>query len=306
MENVSQPEFSVIIVAYNHAPYIKQTIDSVLTQSFDNFEIIIIDDGSTDNTKEIVSSFNQPRIKYIYQQNSGLPAEARNRGMSLSRGRYIALLDGDDFWDKEKLKKCKSVLDSMPDIDLVCHNEAIVHQGRVLRYTAYGPYVEPMYERLLFDGNCLHTSAVVIRRKVFFEDEKHFSEDRRLFTIEDYEYWLRLSQSYKFYFLPEVLGNYRVTESGAFLSSGEKNALNMLYLLESHFSRMSTKTKETLRRMKRRRSAVMCAAGRMQHHKNNFRECKKWYKNAIREYPLNYKAIIGYLAALLDLRIIYR
>ncbi|MDD5136888.1 MAG: glycosyltransferase, partial [Candidatus Omnitrophica bacterium] len=212
---MSNPDISVIIVAYNHARYLGQAIRSVLDQTFDDLEVIVFDDGSRDNTKEVVSSFHDKRIKYYHQENSGLPANGRNSGMKLAAGKYIALMDGDDFWYKEKLERCKEALDSMRDVDLVCHNEAIMYEEKILRYTSYGPYQDDMYSRLLFKGNCLHTSAVVIRRKVFFDDNVRFCEDRDLFAVEDYEYWLRLSKRYKFYFLPDVLGCYRVTEEGA-------------------------------------------------------------------------------------------
>lgn len=299
------PEVSVVIVTYNHGKYIAQAIQSVLEQTFQDFEIIVFDDGSADNTREIVSSFSDKRIKYFYQPNSGLPACGRNRGIGLSMGKYISLLDGDDFWCKEKLEKSKEALDKMQEVSLVCHNEAILYNGRILRRTVYGPNSENMYSKLLFNGNCLHSSAVTLRREIFFNDGMKFSEDKNLFTIEDYEYWLRLSQQYRFYFLPEVLGYYRLTESGAFLRSIESNTLNMLCLINSHFEKIEHKTKEMQEILKRRRSSIICAAGRMFHHRREFRESRQWYRKAISENRLNYKAYICYLAALLNLRIVY-
>lgn len=299
-------EFSVVVVAYNHAKYIASTIESVLQQTYQDFEIIVLDDGSTDNTQDIVSSFSDKRIKYFYQENSGLPACARNKGISLCTGKYIALLDGDDFWHNNKLEKCRQVLNDMPEVGLICNNEAIMYGNKIIRYTSYGPYVDQMYKKLLLDGNCLHTSAVVIRRSIFFEDGNRFCEDKNLFTVEDYEYWLRLSLRYKFYFIPDVLTYYRVTETGAYLRNTQANALNMLYLLDSHFFKLGQKDKAFLMRIRKRRSAVMCAAGRMFQHKNNFQESRKWYKKAMQEYLFHYKAMIGYLTALLKLHIMYR
>jgi teichuronic acid biosynthesis glycosyltransferase TuaG len=300
------PEISVVIAAYNHGRYIAQTIKSVLGQTFQDFEVIVLDDGSTDNTREVVASVPDERIRYVYQKNSGLPACGRNSGMRLARGRYIALLDGDDIWYEEKLAKCKKELDERRDVALVCHNEAIIYNGDVLRYSAYGPYVENMYLKLLLDGNCLHTSAIMMRREIFFDDGFMFAEDKYLFTIEDYEYWLRLSKKYRFYFLPDVLGAYRVTETGAFMSSGNSNTTNMLRLLDGHFEKMGTVSGGVRSKIRKRRSAVMCAAARPHHHKMDFTEARRWYKMAIAEYPMNYKAYIGYLAALAKLRILYR
>jgi len=300
------PEFSVVIVAYNHAKYLAQCIYSVLGQTYHNFEVIVFDDGSTDNTRDVVSAISDNRIRYFYQENSGLPACGRNRGMALAKGKYIALLDGDDFWYGEKLNKCKKVLDNDPDIDLVCHNEDIQYNGKIIRRTSYGPYTERMYDKLLFEGNCLHTSAVAIRREIFFDDQMRFSEERNLFTIEDYEYWLRLSQRHRFCFLSEALGCYRVTETGAFMSNANANTINMLELLDEHFSRLNSIDKLTQKNIKKRRSGIMSAVGRTYHHKMDFKKSKEWYIMAICEYPFNYKAYIGLLAASAKLRIIYR
>lgn len=300
------PAISVVVAAYNHGRYIGETIRSVLEQTFEDFEIIVLDDGSTDNTRDIVLSFTDKRVRYFYQENSGLPACGRNRGMSFSRGGYISLLDGDDVWHRDKLKKCKSVLDEMADVDLVCHNESIVYDNKVLRVTSYGPYTENMYSKLLFGGNCLHSSAVMIRRSVFFDDNYRFCEAKDLFTVEDYEYWLRLSKKYRFYFLSDVLGSYLVTESGAFLSASESNAVNTLYLLERHFTEFTDPDNSLRLKIRKRKASVMAAAGRMYMHNRNFDDGRRWYLRALREYPFNYKALIGYAAALCRFRIIYR
>ena len=303
---MDNPGISVVIAAYNHGKYIAKAIRSVLDQTFGDFEVIVLDDGSTDNTREVVASFSDKRIRYHYQANSGLPACGRNKGMSLSTGAYISLLDGDDFWYKEKLQRSKQVLDDMPEVGLVCHNEAIVHDDKILRYTSYGPYKEDMYKQLLFVGNCLHSSAVTLRREIFFKDGFKFSEDRQLFAVEDYEYWLRLAKNYRFYFLPDVLGCYRVTETGAFLSSGGASPVNMLRLLDRHFEEIGRKDKESQKMVKIRRSSVMCGAGRMLQHNRQFEESKKWYLAALKENPYNYKALFGLIASLFRIKIIYR
>ena len=301
-----KPEMSVVIAAYNHGKYIRKTIESVLKQTLQDFEIIVLDDGSKDDTRDVVSGIKDGRIRYFYQQNSGLPACGRNNGMSKACGKYISLLDGDDFWHEEKLERSRRALEEHKDAALVCHNESVVYHDKILRNTSYGPYQEDMYLKLLFGGNCLHTSAVTMRREIFFEDGCRFAEDKYLFTIEDYEYWLRLSKSYRFYFMPEVLGSYRVTETGAFLSAGEANAVNMLRLLDSHFNKIDPVSSKLRQMIKKRRSSIMGAAGRVHHHKKNFKDSKDWYMKAIREYPANYKAYIGLMASALGIRILYR
>ncbi len=301
-----KPDFSVVISAYNKGKFIAKAIQSVLSQTCPDFELIVVDDGSTDNTKEIINSFSDERIKYYYQHNSGLPACTRNKGMSLSRGKYLALLDGDDFWYKDKLEKCIKVLDENKDTALVCHNEAVIYRDKILRRTSNGPYVDDMYSRLLFKGNCLHPSAVTLRRSVFFEDGLRFSEEKNLFAIEDYEYWLQLSRRYRFYFMDDVLGCYRVDEEGIFLQNIEETTLRLLNLLRYHFSQIPRESLIQRILMRRRLSAVMSSAGRLYQHRREFAQARRWYVKAIREYPLNYKAGIGYPAALSNFRILYR
>lgn len=297
---------SVVITAYNHGRYIGKTIKSVLNQSFQDFEIIVLDDGSPDNTREAVSGFKDGRIKYYYQKNSGLPACGRNAGIVLAHGKYIALMDGDDFWHRDKLLKSVKVLDDMPDVALVCHNENIVHGDKVVKQSSYAQHQEDMYSQLLFSGNCLHTSAVIFRREVFFGDGFKFCEDKDLYTVEDYEYWLRLSRKYKFYFMPEVLGSCRITDTGAFQASEGANAANMLKLLDREFAKMTVKTKEAEEKIEKRRSAVMSAAGRLFNHKGNFADSKRWCYEAMKEFPFNYKAYALFLASVFKFKIQYK
>ncbi|MDD5005988.1 MAG: glycosyltransferase [Candidatus Omnitrophica bacterium] len=206
-DNNAQPVFSIIIPAYNQGWLLKKALESVLRQEFDNYEVIIIDDGSTDNTREIVNSFQDVRIKYYYQNNSRL-AIARNTGIKHAKGKYVAFLDADDIWYSEKLKKCYEIIMKNPDKDLICHNEIMKDiSGRIIRNLFYGPYETGMFRRLLFKGNCLSPSATVVKKDVLV-DVGMFRENPEFFSVEDYDLWLRLSKEYKFYFIPEILGEY--------------------------------------------------------------------------------------------------
>ena len=113
------PVVSAIIPTYNFGRFLGEAIQSVLDQTFTDFELIVVDDGSTDDTREVVGSFNDSRIRYIYQENRGLPA-ARNTGIKASRGEYIAFLDSDDIWLTQNLELKVKSLDSHPDAGLVC------------------------------------------------------------------------------------------------------------------------------------------------------------------------------------------
>jgi len=299
-------EFSVVITVYNKEKYIARVIESVLSQTFQDFEVIVVDDGSTDGSRDAILSFDDSRIKYVHQDNSGLPAAARNKGMDLSRGRYIALLDGDDYWHKDKLMRCKEVLDKMPEVSLVSHNIAFMYKGKALRIVKFGPYVKRMYDKLLFEGNCLGPSAVVIRREVFFDDGFRFNEDKSLFALEDYEYWMQLSRKHRFYFIPDVLGYYTATDCGAFSKDTDGNAMNLLLLLDTHFAKLDTTGKNIRKIWMRRRASAMCGAGRMYNHLHKFEDSREWYLKALSEYPFSFKAFIGLVMSVLRVSVVYK
>src|SRR3990170_3250837 len=113
---------SVVVPAHNHAKYLPVTIRSVLDQTFTDFELILIDNGSTDNTHEVVQRFDDPRIRYFYQKDSGLPANSRNVGINMSRGEWIALLDSDDIWLPNKLATQMRYADEIPTAFFICTN----------------------------------------------------------------------------------------------------------------------------------------------------------------------------------------
>lgn len=222
---MNDPIFSVIVPAYNKGEMLGNTISSVLAQKFADYEMIIVDDGSTDNTAEIVRAFKDPRIRYYYQPNSGLPAAARNNGIKYSRGRYIAFLDADDVWYSDKLRRCYDVFNKYSDADLVCHDELIRNvSGTVIKKVSYGPYIPEMFRRLLFKGNCLSPSAVVVKQEALINDGPIFREYPEFFAAEDYDLWLRLSKKHKFYFIAETLGEYLLHDKN--ISSGEERYYN--------------------------------------------------------------------------------
>ena len=117
---IRMPEISVIIPTYNYANYVRDAVESVLNQSYKEFEIIVVDDGSTDGTKKVLEPLKN-RIRYIYQENRGLPS-AYNTGIKASKGEYIAFLDSDDLWLPEKLKLQKKYFDDNPAVGMVICN----------------------------------------------------------------------------------------------------------------------------------------------------------------------------------------
>ncbi len=223
--------------------YIQSSVNSVLSQTFKDFELIIIDDGSTDKTKKVVGEFDDPRINYYYQSHTGLPAKARNNGINRTNGKYIAFLDGDDTWHPEKLSRCLEIFNNYPEVDLVCNDEMMTDSsGNVIKNLSYGPYVPKMFRRLLFRGNYLSTSATVVRKELIPEDGFLFRENPEFFTVEDYDLWLRLSKKYTFFFIPEVLGEYMLHDRNI-SSNIEKHYKNLITMLKKNFKEYEEKKK---------------------------------------------------------------
>ncbi|NLX14674.1 MAG: glycosyltransferase family 2 protein [Phycisphaerales bacterium] len=201
------PSVSVIIPCYNYARFLECAVYSVLAQTFADWEAIIVDDGSTDDTALVVAGLNDPRIKYIFQQNRGLSA-ARNTGISAARADLIALLDADDYWHPDFLHKMVPLLWSFDDAAAAyCGYHVVDESGKVVR-SPEAKTVRPelFYETMVCEGNWLAPAGVVFR-KAAAEEVGMFDETLR--ALEDADLWERLSRRRPFIGLSEALVYYR-------------------------------------------------------------------------------------------------
>lgn len=182
------PFFSVIIPAYNRYQLLKRAIDSVLNQTFRDFELVVVDDGSTDETPGVATEY-EGRITYIRQDNGGV-SKARNRGIHLARSPYIAFLDSDDVWFPEKLNEQCSYLNSNPDV--------LIHQTDEL-WIRNGKRINPMKKHMKREGTiflesldrCMISPSSVVMKRDLFDRFGLFDED--LPVCEDYDLWLRIA-----------------------------------------------------------------------------------------------------------------
>jgi glycosyltransferase involved in cell wall biosynthesis len=198
---------SVIIPNYNHTRFLRAAIQSVLAQTYRTFEIIVIDDGSTDNSREVVAEFGE-QVRYIWQENQGL-AGARNTGILAARGDYIGLLDADDQWRPDFLKAMTSLIDQHPDGAVYyCLAQSMDVNGCDLPQVFGGPVLPPdsMFAALL-RANFLIPSTVVLRRSVALSVGLF---DRSLRSCEDWDLWLRLLPKVKFFGTYACLVRYRI------------------------------------------------------------------------------------------------
>ena len=194
------PLVSVIIPTHNRAPMLGEAINSVLKQTFRDFELIIVDDGSTDNSKAVVQT-TAPTAKYIYQENKGVSA-ARNAGIQLAQGNYLAFLDSDDLWKKNKLSIQMQQILADPVIKICYTNEVWFRNGRHLNQKKkHQKYSGWILEKML--TLCLiSASSVVIAREVF---QTVGLFDEHLIVCEDYDLWLRIAVRYPVTFIDQTL-----------------------------------------------------------------------------------------------------
>ncbi len=201
------PTVSVIIPVFNGERYIRQTIESVLAQTYRDFELVIVDDGSTDGTTEVVKHYEH-NVRYISQANGGA-SKARNQGICMSRGRYIAFQDADDLWDPNKLAIQAEFLDNNPDIGLVhCDCDGIDEEGKTFIRWKNSGREEGLY-RLFTQGHAVGVFSAMFRRALLARSGL-FDEDFPKAGLEDSEFMSRLSEITRFHCIPKTLVKHRV------------------------------------------------------------------------------------------------
>ncbi|MCG6137601.1 MAG: glycosyltransferase family 2 protein [Nostoc sp. LLA-1] len=203
------PKVSVIIPAYNAMQYLPETISSVLQQTFSDFEVLIIDDGSSDNIKEWVLNLTDKRVKLISQTNQGVSV-ARNTGINQAKGEYIAFLDADDLWYATKLEKQIRCLDNNPEIGLVHSWMAVINEegkatGKFMNSDAEGDVWKQIVEK-----NTVACSSVMVRRCCFQRWGMFLPRQNECpVDVEDWEMWIRIAAHYPFAVIKEPLILYR-------------------------------------------------------------------------------------------------
>lgn len=208
---------SVVIPTFNRSDLIGETIASVLAQTVRDLEIIVVDDGSTDSTREVVTRFSDPRIRYVWQVNSGRPACARNAGIRLARGEFIALLDSDDLWVPEKLERQLEAFRKDRELWIVATNYRFfsADQGILLHIDCD---LRPTGEEIALT-NPIGNSSVVMRRGLV-DLIGFFDENKKIVAIEDYDYWLRV--------IDKVPGSILILREPLMLYRSHEKSLNRL------------------------------------------------------------------------------
>ena len=203
---------SIIIPTYNRANLLSRAVESVVKQTYSSWELLIIDDGSTDNTEEVLQKYLSSKIRYVKCLHSGLPAIVRNVGIREAQGEWIAFLDSDDVWLPEKLEKQMQIIRDRGDVSLVCTNAyrkiSETDSDRMEEYISSPDRKAGIYFEELLLENFIVTSTALVRKNCLLVTGG-YSESSELRAIEDYGLWLRLSITHKIEYLSKPLVIYR-------------------------------------------------------------------------------------------------
>ena len=210
------PRVSVVIPAYNAEPFIERTLDSVLAQGVADLEVIVVDDGSEDRTRELVAARGAP-VTLVQGPRRGVSL-ARNAGVHLARGEYVAFLDHDDLWEPGKLSRQVAVLGADPQAALVFTQATLVQGARATRVFPVIPdppaFLARAYENLVHE-NYIPMSSVMVRRAALSGLDGSGPFDPRLHLAEDWELWLRIAERHRLAFIPEPLTRYLIVPGRA-------------------------------------------------------------------------------------------
>ena len=202
---------SIIIPTYNRASFLLETVHSILDQTYSKFEIIIVSDGSTDNSKDLITKLNHSRIQFIeLDRNYGYPAKARNEGVKVSKGDYIAFCDDDDLWEKDKLEKQINIVNC--GYDFVFTNYKFLEESKSFMKSLYLKYIlhflinkinNKISYLFLSITNPIVNSSVLIKKKLILKIK--FNESKLYIASEDYQVWIQVYFSAKPFYLKKEL-----------------------------------------------------------------------------------------------------
>jgi glycosyltransferase involved in cell wall biosynthesis len=212
---------SIVMPTYNQAEFLSSSINSVLNQTITNWELLIVDNFSSDETTNILASYSDPRVKVFQINNGGIIAKSRNFAINAAEGAWIAFLDSDDYWFPNKLEKVSKYFNL--NYDLIYHHmKVVIDKDRIINseFIKSRKLKKPILKDLITNGNPIATSSVVVRKKLL-KEINFMSEAPQLIGIEDYNTWLRISNiTEAFKLVPVGLGVYRKHENNNSLFKG--------------------------------------------------------------------------------------
>lgn len=234
---VDKPLISVLLPVYNAEKYLGNAIESVLNQSFTNFEFLLINDGSTDGSKQIIRSYSDPRIRFIDNtENRGL-IQVLNQGLNLAKGKYIARMDADDICNLERFQKQIDFLEKNPDHGVCGTHIKVIDTGEIIKR----PLSDAELRWWIFKGSPLAHPSVLMRRDILIDHQLQYHIEAYL--VEDFDLWWRMSFNCKMANLDEVLLDYRV-HSEQESSKSEKQSENLKKNLDLFIENIGIQTQK--------------------------------------------------------------
>ncbi len=322
--NTQKDLISVVIPAYNCGKYIPETLDSILNQTYRNFEIVVVDDGSTDDTQEALRPYSG-KIKYFHQKNGGL-ANARNRGLELAKGSYLALCDGDDIWLPNKLELQHACFEVHNRLGMVFSDFSSFNDAGPLApswskkyfntiFENYGLTLDSIFQKkinlhdlntlyagnittTMFLGNIVMPSTVMIKRECINSVGK-FREKYK--NDSDYDLFLRIAAEYESGYLDLPLMKYRILKNS--LSQRSKKQIigvpEVIDIIETFLEQRPSFRKKNLRMVNQRFSGLFYETGYAHFSRVNLKEARKYFLKAIRHHPLPLASlkVYAYMAA---------
>ena len=221
MNSYSSPFVSIIIPTYNNAEFLGKALKSVIGQTYNNWEAIVIDNNSTDKTDEVINKFQDIRIKYYKISNYGIIAKSRNLGINLAKGEWIAFLDSDDWWTKDKLEICLNNINE--NVDFIYHKLGIVYdksnsflkKKKFLGRELNKPILNDLLIGEIKKGNAIGNSSVLVRKNIL-KKIGGISENKKMVASEDFNAWLKIAKiTDQFKFIKYCLGYYLVHDKSS-------------------------------------------------------------------------------------------
>lgn len=267
---------SVIIPTYNRKNFIIQAIESVINQTYKNLEIIVIDDGSSDNTKETLKDYIlNNKIKYFYKENSGV-SNTRNYGIEKSTGSFLAFLDSDDFWKHDKIEKQINLFKSNDKLGLVhtCYTTLLDNQEITKHPDNPNYYQGKVFEKMI-QFNMVATSTVVIKKECIEKSGLFFQEYS---PCEDYDLWIKISKYYEFAYLNEALAFYRENSTNNISKNLDKFEKGAISIFDKNWNEI--KDTEQLKLKNKAYSRFYSYLSTFYYQQNNLTKFEEYYIKA--------------------------
>ncbi len=233
---MNSPLFSVVIPTYNCKELLIKAIKSVLNQTYQNFEIIIVDNYSSDGTESLIKNLSNEKIKFTKNKNGGCIGISRNLGIKLSKAKWIAFLDSDDIWFENRLSAVFNILklEGENKFDVICNNEIFLKKGKKTLWKC-GPKEKSLYQNLIRYGNCISTSATIVNKDFLIQNKIFFSENLLFSPYEDFEFWMRIAKADgKFKFDNNAYGEHLFHPASFSAQSGNARKESIISILKFH------------------------------------------------------------------------